>query len=491
MKRNTNFSPFNFPVYNRSAPEPSNPLPTLEDQFSPTNIAFPSLDANTLLSIDELRPKTPTLPETTTKFILVVGGLGYIGSHTSLELLRSGQNIIIIDNLVNSERGVLVKLKSLLDDHYQTSESRPSLEFFEADYRNQSLMSDILTKYKSDNGSSTISGVIHFAAYKAVGESFKKPLSYYDNNVGGMVNFCSTLAEFGIKTFIFSSSATVYGELASKGGRLLEEQCDNSSCSGLTNPYGRTKWMCEAILNDLAFSDPEWTIVALRYFNPIGCDASGKLGENPRNIPNNLMPIIVNAMSGKLEALNIFGTDWDTPDGTAIRDYIHVSDLALGHLAALRVTTTPELGTGYHIYNLGTGSGHSVKEIVDAMELASGVTIPINESGRREGDVGICIAEPSKSLQSLNWKTEKTLSEACFDICRYNGFIARRDTMISFQRRGTAVDILSRDSVIPFTRKQSVAFSRRESVFSYPRENSVVDVTRRESVIFVSSNLVT
>jgi UDP-glucose 4-epimerase len=288
-------------------------------------------------------------------FILVVGGLGYIGSHTSWELLKSGQNVIIIDNLGNSDKSVLDKLKALMDSHFKPGDTRPILDFYETDYRDQDLVRNILSKYEIFSSSnvdrlaspqSMITGVIHFAAYKAVAESFKKPLQYYANNVGGMVDFCSTLSEFGIKTFVFSSSATVYGELANKGGRLLEEQCDNTGCSGLTNPYGRTKWMCEAILNDLANSDPEWTIIALRYFNPIGCDGSGILGENPRDVPNNLMPVVVNAMAGKIPVLNIFGTDWDTTDGTAIRDFIHVSDLAVGHLAALKATTTPVLGNG-------------------------------------------------------------------------------------------------------------------------------------------------
>lgn len=358
-------------------------------------------------------------------FILVVGGLGYIGSHTSWELLKSGQNVIIIDNLSNSNRIVYDKLKSLRDAHFKTRSSRPILDFHEADYRDQRLLRSILTKYQDhlaaqddSSATSTIRGVIHFAAYKAVGESFQKPLQYYSNNVGGMIDFCATLADFNIKTFVFSSSATVYGELASKGGRLTEEQCDYRGCVGLTNPYGRTKWMCEAILNDLAVSDPSWTIIALRYFNPIGCDASGVLGEDPRDIPNNLMPVVINAMMGKSPALKVFGTDWDTPDGTAVRDFIHVSDLAAGHLAALSVTKG-EFATGYHTFNLGTGSGYSVKNIISAMEQASGRTVPVNLAPRREGDVGSCVAEPSKSAATLGWKAERSLLDACDDLVRY------------------------------------------------------------------------
>jgi UDP-glucose 4-epimerase len=243
-----------------------------------------------------------------------------------------------------------------------------------------------------------------------------------------MVEFLTTLSDFDIKNFIFSSSATVYGELANKGGRLLEDQCDAASCVGLTNPYGRTKWMCEAILNDLAVSDPGWTIVALRYFNPIGCDESGMLGENPKDVPNNLMPIVIQTMTGEREHLEIFGTDWDTPDGTAVRDFIHVSDLAAGHLAALKATKRESFEPGFHAYNLGTGTGHSVKEIVTAMQNVSGRTIPTKLSPRRGGDVGICVAEPSKSAVSLNWKTQKTLAQACWDICRYLGHVGEKQS---------------------------------------------------------------
>ncbi|RFU27982.1 hypothetical protein B7463_g8367, partial [Scytalidium lignicola] len=356
-------------------------------------------------------------------FILVVGGLGYIGSHTSWELLKAGQNVIIIDNLSNSNLDVFHKLRSLRNRHFKTRRSRPLLDFFKADYRDQQQLRPILTRYGNplashvESSQSTISGVIHFAAYKSVGESFEKPLEYYANNVGGMIDFCTTLAEFNIKTFIFSSSATVYGSLASKEGRFVEKQCDRSSCVGLTNPYGRTKWMCEAILNDLAASDPSWTIMALRYFNPIGCDPSGLLGEDPRDTPNNLMPIVIKAMMGESPALNIFGTDWDTPDGTAIRDFIHVSDLANGHLAALKAAKS--FTSGYHTFNLGTGSGHSVKNVINAMEQASGRTVPIKVSGRRKGDIGVCVAESSKSAVMLGWKAERTLNDACEDICRY------------------------------------------------------------------------
>lgn len=358
-------------------------------------------------------------------FILVVGGLGFIGSHTSWELLKTGQNVIIIDNNSRSELNVLGKLDNLMDSHYTSSESQPILDFYQVDYRDQEQMTSILSKYKTAPNSATkskITGVIHFAAYKSVAESFKKPLQYYSNNVAGLVDFCTILGDLHIKNLIFSSSATVYGELANQGGRLTESMADSSSCHGLTNPYGRSKWMCEAILNDIVNSDHEWNITALRYFNPIGADESGKLGEDPSG--ENLMPIVVKAMSGKLEALSVFGTNWDTPDGTAIRDFIHVSDLAMGHLAALKKSTAADAKTGYHIFNLGSGTGNSVMDIVTSMREVSGKAIPTIEKGRREGDVGVCIAEPSKSGSELGWKTERSLKTACYDVCRYLGYVS-------------------------------------------------------------------
>lgn len=356
--------------------------------------------------------------------VLVVGGLGYIGSHTSWELIKAGFNVIIIDNLSNSYRSVLDKLEALRIEKFGTQTDAPIIDFFQSDYQNQATMRGILSKYSlppshstsNPKGTSSIIGVIHFAAYKAVAESFQKPLGYYANNVAGLIDFCKILSELSIKTLVFSSSATVYGELANRGGRLVEESCDNSGCSGLTSPYGRTKWMCEAILNDLAFSDPEWSIIALRYFNPIGCDSSGILPEDPRGTPNNLMPIVVNVMMGKLPVLNIFGDDWDTADGTSVRDFIHVSDLARGHVSAIKAKR--KLGTGFKTFNLGTGTGHSVNEIVIAMEGVSKKRIPTRKTGRREGDVGVCIAEPSKSLLDLEWRTEKSLEDCCRDICR-------------------------------------------------------------------------
>jgi UDP-glucose 4-epimerase len=404
----------------KSLSEPNSPL--IESCLLSSGVSTPATETSILF--DQLGNPSPPNEFSEDSFILVIGGLGYIGSHTSWDLLRAGHNVIIIDNLYNSNRNVLSKLEDLINSHYKPLGSRPRLDFYEVDYRDQQHVRTILDKYQSWSSTpslpqSNIAGVIHFAAYKAVAESFRKPLDYYANNVGGMIDFCTTLSEFNIKTFIFSSSATVYGALANSGGRLLEEQCNSTGCAGLINPYGRTKWMCEAILSDLALSDPEWTIIALRYFNPIGCDPSGTLGEDPRDAPTNLMPIVIKAMTGEYDALNIFGTDWDTPDGTAVRDFIHVSDLAAGHLAALKSTQDPTSGTGYQTFNLGTGTGYSVKDIVSTMEQASGRIIPTTVSPRREGDVGICIAEPSKSAMLLGWKAEKTLRQACDDLCRY------------------------------------------------------------------------
>ncbi|RKK88660.1 hypothetical protein BFJ68_g16897 [Fusarium oxysporum] len=230
---------------------------------------------------------------------------------------------------------------------------------------------------------------------------------------------------------VFSSSATVYGSLADSGGRLVEESCTHtttewydasgqarttlSGCTGLTNPYGRTKWICEAILADLAAADPEWTVIALRYFNPIGCDDSGRLGEDPRVSPTNLMPVLLKVMLGEMDQLQIFGTDWDTRDGTSIRDFIHVSDLARGHLAALTVKN----GQGFKTFNIGTGTGQTVYEVVDAIKAASGRDIPMIKVGRREGDVGVCVADPRRAMSELGWKPQKTLLDSCRDLCRY------------------------------------------------------------------------
>ncbi|KAK0387066.1 hypothetical protein NLU13_5379 [Sarocladium strictum] len=374
--------------------------------------------------------------QNTDEYILVVGGLGYIGSHTCWELLKDGYNVVVIDDLSNSFTTVLDTLHSMNEErHNDTPCRRPELHYHEADFRDQSRMEEILRRYDyrfASRHTSKIKGVIHFAAYKSVSESIENPLKYYDNNVAGLVRFCQTLAFFNIKNLVFSSSATVYGVLADKGGRLPEEFCTHretswqdskgrqqttlAGCTGLTNPYGRTKWMCEAILADVAIADPSWTVVALRYFNPVGCDESGRLGEDPRMAPTNLMPVVLQVLTGDRDHLDVYGTDWDTPDGTAVRDFIHVSDLARGHLAALSTRMT-----GFQTFNVGTGSGHSVAEVVDAMQKASGKTIASVRTGRRDGDVGMCVADPSKAMTELGWKPKKTLLDSCRDLCRFLG----------------------------------------------------------------------
>jgi UDP-glucose 4-epimerase len=386
-------------------------------------------------------------------YVLVVGGLGYIGSHTVWELLKAGHNVVVVDNLSNSYRDVLQRVQHLVKDHYKNSMHIPQLDFHEVDYRDSSTMRSILDRYAkrptlrrtlSDSsaspdtaptGPSLITSVIHFAAYKAVEESVYHPLKYYSNNVAGLIDFCTLLNTFCIKTLVFSSSATVYGELANQGGRLREELCTHattqwidaagtpqttlSGCTGLTNPYGRTKWMSEAILSDLATSDAAWKIYALRYFNPIGCDSSGVLGEDPRGTPNNLMPIVIRAMEGRMAELSIFGADWDTADGTAIRDFIHVSDLARGHVAAIQAGIKKDACGGFQAINLGTGNGSSVREVVDTMAEISGKDIRTRVAERRVGDVGVCIADPSKAEEMLGWTPEKTLEDSCRDICNY------------------------------------------------------------------------
>jgi UDP-glucose 4-epimerase len=347
--------------------------------------------------------------------------------------------VIIIDNLSNSFRNVFERLQMMVADYWaglDQCHSCPSLEFHEADFRDAEKITDILRKYNTPTGlertqcRSSITGVIHFAAFKSVEESIRYPLKYYANNVGGLIDFCATLGDFGIKKLVFSSSATVYGTVADKGIPLREEYCcqqpiiyvdeegierrAEAGSLGLTNPYGRTKWMCEAILSDLAKADPSWSITALRYFNPIGCDESGLLGEDPRGAASNLMPVILRVLTGVTPSLKVFGGDWVTIDGSAVRDYIHVTDLARGHLAALNSKSK----SGFEVYNLGTGSGHTVLELVSAMEYVSQRSIPIQVVDRRDGDVGTCVARSRKAELELGWKAEKTLVESCRDSWR-------------------------------------------------------------------------
>lgn len=415
-----------------STPGAASPLSPLSFASSlNTSIASESVDVSipSLNLVDDL------------DYILVVGGLGYIGSHTVLELLKADYNVIILDNLSNAYLTVLHRIKSLATQYFSTQKrSMPALRFHETDYRSPVVRS-ILKSYATPSESSLaaptsrIAGVIHFAAFKSVGESIKQPLRYYSNNISGLIEFTQTLEDFGIKTFVFSSSATVYGAKANSGVPLKEEHCSHHAItttdasghsiteqpgvSGLTSPYGRSKWMAEAILSDLAVSDPEWSIAALRYFNPVGCHESGLLGDDPRQKPTNLIPVIANVLRGDSAALQIFGTDWDTPDGTAVRDFIHVVDLARGHISALAAAIQGRIQGSFRTFNLGSGQGHSVCEVLDSLQKVSGMEIPAHRTGRREGDVGFCVAEVSRSKEELGWSTEKSLDDSARDVWNF------------------------------------------------------------------------
>ena len=324
------------------------------------------------------------------KTILVTGGTGYIGSHTVVELLESGYEVIIVDNLCNSSREVLLRIEEL-------SGVRPA--FYEADIRDRRALDTIFEE--NDIGS-----VIHFAGLKAVGESVQKPVEYYDNNIGGTLNLIQVMREHNVRNIVFSSSATVYGNPAFVP---ITEDCPKGTC---TNPYGWTKSMLEQILTDLQHANPEWNVILLRYFNPIGAHKSGRIGENPNGIPNNLMPYITQVAVGKLDHLNIFGNDYNTPDGTGVRDYIHVVDLARGHVKAIeKLATKP----GCRIYNLGTGVGYSVLDIVHAFEKTTGVRIPYYFAPRRSGDIDTCYSDASRARAELGWTAEFGIDDMCSD----------------------------------------------------------------------------
>jgi UDP-glucose 4-epimerase len=365
------------------------------------------------------------------QYILVTGGLGFIGSHTSAELLKSGYNVLIVDNCSNAHQGVFERINQIADTHYANSPaSRPEAKLFNINYQDIPSMQDLLDQYSSwtlrGERESQIVGVIHFAAYKAVEESIRSPLKYYRNNISGLVDFLALLDDYNIKKFIFSSSATVYGTVADRGLPLQEEDCvhkptaqKEQGCTGLTNPYGRTKFFGEAILSDLAASDPSWTIVALRYFNPIGCDESGLLGEDPKGVPSNLLPVVTRVMTGQYPELKVFGDDWATTDGTAVRDFIHVTDLARGHIAAVTAAQSENLKENFRTFNLGTGCGYSVEQVASTMETVSGRPVPRRRVERRAGDVGSCVAVADRAHNELGWKTEKSLYDACRDICNF------------------------------------------------------------------------
>lgn len=320
--------------------------------------------------------------------VLVTGGAGFIGTHTCVELLESGFGVIVIDNLCNSSKESLRRVEEI---------TGKQVIFYEADVRDRAALELIFTAHE-------ISWVIHFAGLKAVGESCQKPLLYYENNLVSTFVLLDVMQKFGVKNFVFSSSATVYGEPE----RLpLDEDCALST----TNPYGATKLMQEGILKDLYASDPEWNIALLRYFNPVGAHKSGLIGEDPKGIPNNLMPYVAQVASGKLQKIRVFGNDYPTPDGTGVRDYIHVVDLAKGHVAAIQRLKEP----GVHIYNLGTGVGYSVFDMIHAFEKACGKTLPYEVTPRRPGDVPANYAKAEKAFKELGWKAELTLEDMCRD----------------------------------------------------------------------------
>ena len=323
--------------------------------------------------------------------ILVTGGAGFIGSHTVVELLEKGEDIVIVDNFVNSKPEVLEKLKKITEKDFK---------FYEVDLLDKENLEKVFIENK-------IEAVIHFAGLKAVGESVKKPLEYDDNNISGCLVLLETMRKYGVKKFVFSSSATVYGTPE----RIpLTEDCKTG---GTTNPYGTTKLFIEQILKDLYASDNSWDICILRYFNPVGAHESGLIGEEPQGIPNNLMPYVVRVASGELKELSVFGNDYDTPDGTGVRDYIHVVDLAKGHLAALNKLDKEE--TGLYIYNLGTGTGYSVLDMVKSFEEITGNEVPYKIAPRRAGDIATCYSDPKKAKEELGWEAKKGIKEMCED----------------------------------------------------------------------------
>lgn len=326
--------------------------------------------------------------------VFITGGAGYIGSHTCVELLNAGHEIVVADNFYNSCPEALSRVKELTGKDFK---------FYECDIRDRAALDKIFAENKID-------AVIHFAGLKAVGESVQKPVEYYDNNIGSTLTLCEAMRDAGCKKLVFSSSATVYG--MNNPSPLKEDM----QIGGTTNPYGTTKYMIELILQDICRADKEWSVALLRYFNPIGAHESGRIGENPNGVPNNLMPYVTQVAVGKLECLSIFGNDYDTHDGTGVRDYIHVVDLALGHLKAVEKVMS---GTGTVVYNLGTGKGYSVLDIVHAVEKASGMKVNYKIVPRRAGDLAVCYSDPSKAYEELGWKAERGIEKMCEDSWRW------------------------------------------------------------------------
>ncbi len=322
--------------------------------------------------------------------ILVTGGAGYIGSHTCVELLNAGYEVVVVDNLYNSSVKALDRVETI---------TGKTLTFYEADLLDKAALKVIFDTEKIDC-------VIHFAGYKAVGESVSKPLEYFENNISGTLNLCFAMREAGVKNLIFSSSATVYG---AQPVMPITEQMEKKMA---TNPYGWTKWMIEEILKSLYTADPEWNIALLRYFNPIGAHESGLIGEDPKGIPNNLVPYVAQVAIGKRPFVHVYGNDYKTPDGTGVRDYIHVVDLAKGHLAAIKKL---EENPGVVVYNLGTGHGYSVLDVIHAYEKAIGREIPYQIEPRRPGDTDECYSDPAKAREELGWEAKYSIEEMCRD----------------------------------------------------------------------------
>ena len=326
--------------------------------------------------------------------ILVTGGAGYIGSHTCVELLNEGYEVVVVDNLYNASEKALERVEQI---------TGKKVKFYKVDLLDKEALAEVFDK-------EDIESVIHFAGLKAVGESVAKPLEYYHNNMTGTFNLCDVMSNHGVKNIVFSSSATVYGDPAFVP---ITEECPKGK---ITNPYGQTKGMLEQVLTDLNVADPEWNVVLLRYFNPIGAHESGLIGEDPKGIPNNLVPYIAQVAVGKLQALGVFGNDYDTPDGTGVRDYIHVVDLAKGHVKAIEKLKKKE---GVSIYNLGTGKGYSVLDVLHAFEKACGKELPYVIKPRRPGDIATCYADPTKAKNELGWVAEKGIEEMCADSWRW------------------------------------------------------------------------
>lgn len=326
--------------------------------------------------------------------ILVAGGAGYIGSHTCVELLEAGYEVVVVDNLYNASPESLKRVEKI---------TGKTVTFYEADILDKEALNKIFDAHE-------IEAVIHFAGYKAVGESVQKPIEYYHNNMTGTLVLCDVMRAHGVKNIVFSSSATVYGDPAQIP---ITENCPKGQP---TNPYGWTKSMLEQVLTDIHTSDPEWNVILLRYFNPIGAHKSGMIGEDPKGIPNNLLPYVAQVAVGKRECLGVFGNDYDTPDGTGVRDYIHVVDLAAGHVKAIdKLREKP----GVEVYNLGTGNGYSVLQVVAAFEKACGHKVPYEIKPRREGDIATCYCDPQKAKAELGWEAKYGIDEMCADTWRW------------------------------------------------------------------------